>query len=155
MADENIHEATQANNGENDKQSEVSDLINEQKAEVIATPIEEILPKEASAGEKTEPIKKAYHRNTRPSRPGASGNGNFDQKESLRHARYRKKMCRFCLDKNLKVNYRDIQVLGNYITERGKILPRRITGTCSKHQRDISRAIKRARILSVLPFSVK
>ena len=152
MADENIHEATQANNGENDKQSEVSDLIDEQKDAAL---IGEVNPKEASAGEKTEPIKKAYHRNTRPSRPGASGNGNFDQKESLRHARYRKKMCRFCLDKNLKVNYRDIQVLGNYITERGKILPRRITGTCSKHQRDISRAIKRARILSILPFSVK
>jgi small subunit ribosomal protein S18 len=153
MADENIIEATQENNGENNKQKEVSEITDGHKAELATSSIDETIEKNTEG--KAEPVKKAFHRNTRPPRTGASANGNFDQKESFRHARYRKKMCRFCLDKNLKVNYRDTQILGNYITERGKILPRRITGTCSKHQRDISRAIKRARILAVLPFSVK
>jgi small subunit ribosomal protein S18 len=153
MADENINEAIKENNGENNKLKEISDITDGQKHEVAASSIDEPIVKNTE--EKAEPVKKAFHRNTRPPRTGGSSNGNFDQKESFRHARYRKKMCRFCLDKNLKVNYRDTQTLGNYITERGKILPRRITGTCSKHQRDISRAIKRARILAVLPFSVK
>lgn len=154
MPEENKNEATQEMNSEN-KQNEAANIIDEQKVEEISTKNDEIPEKEAATVERSEPVKKAFHRNVRPSRPGGAGNGNFDQKDSFRHTRYRKKMCRFCMDKNLKINYRDSMILGNYITERGKILPRRITGTCAKHQRDISRAIKRARILSVLPFSVK
>ncbi|MBN2039053.1 MAG: 30S ribosomal protein S18 [Spirochaetes bacterium] len=87
----------------------------------------------------------------RPARRAPSRNDSRDS----RNIRYRRKVCRFCVDKDYKINYRDSAVLENYITERGKILPRRITGTCAKHQREISRAIKRARILSVLPFTVK
>ena len=79
---------------------------------------------------------------------------NFQFKDN-RQIKYRRKVCRFCIDKNYVIDYKDSTVLGNYITERGKILPRRITGVCAKHQRQVSRAIKRARILSVLPFTMK
>jgi small subunit ribosomal protein S18 len=152
MAEENINEAIQGTNNEI-KEKGTSAANDGQKNETTASSLNDTTVK--SAEEKTEPVKRVFHRNTRPQRTGASGSGNFDQKDSLRHARYRRKMCRFCLDKNIKVDYKDTQTLGNFITERGKILPRRITGTCAKHQRDISRAIKRARILAALPFSVK
>ncbi|MDR2467658.1 MAG: 30S ribosomal protein S18 [Spirochaetaceae bacterium] len=64
---------------------------------------------------------------------------------------FKKKVCRFCTQK-LKIDYKDADVLRRFITERGKILPRRITGTCAKHQRAVAEAIKRARILALLPF---
>lgn len=64
---------------------------------------------------------------------------------------YRKKVCRFCANKT-KIDYKDADSLRRYMTERGKILPRRITGTCSKHQREISKAIKRARSICLLPY---
>ncbi|MDR0551270.1 MAG: 30S ribosomal protein S18 [Spirochaetaceae bacterium] len=63
----------------------------------------------------------------------------------------KKKVCRFCNQK-LKIDYKDPDTLRRFITERGKILPRRITGTCAKHQRALAEAIKRARILALLPF---
>ncbi|MDR1955303.1 MAG: 30S ribosomal protein S18 [Treponema sp.] len=64
---------------------------------------------------------------------------------------FKKKVCKFCLQK-LKIDYKDADVLRRFITERGKILPRRITGTCAKHQRALAVAIKRARVLALLPF---
>ena len=64
---------------------------------------------------------------------------------------FRKKVCRFCANKS-KIDYKDADVLRRYMTERGKILPRRITGTCAKHQREVAKAIKRARSISLLPY---
>jgi small subunit ribosomal protein S18 len=64
---------------------------------------------------------------------------------------FKKKVCKFCLQK-LKIDYKDADTLRRFITERGKILPRRITGTCAKHQRALALAIKRARIIALLPF---
>ena len=64
---------------------------------------------------------------------------------------FRKKVCRFCANK-AKIDYKDADVLRRYMTERGKILPRRITGTCAKHQREVARAIKRARSICLLPY---
>jgi len=64
---------------------------------------------------------------------------------------FKKKVCRFCTQK-LKIDYKDADMLRKFITERGKILPRRITGTCAKHQRALALAIKRARIIALLPF---
>jgi small subunit ribosomal protein S18 len=64
---------------------------------------------------------------------------------------FKKKICKFCAQK-LKIDYKDADVLRRFITERGKILPRRITGTCAKHQRTLAVAIKRARIIALLPF---
>jgi len=66
----------------------------------------------------------------------------------------RKKVCRFCADHNLKVEYKEASSLKLFVTERSKIIPRRISGNCAKHQREVSQAIKRARILALLPFTV-
>ena len=65
----------------------------------------------------------------------------------------RRKVCRFCADKEIKINYKDTKVLGQFITERGKITPSRITGNCAHHQRLLTTAIKRARSVALLPFS--
>ena len=64
---------------------------------------------------------------------------------------FRKKVCRFCANK-AKIDYKDADALRRYMTERGKILPRRITGTCAKHQREVAKAIKRARSICLLPY---
>ena len=69
-----------------------------------------------------------------------------------RGRRPRKKVCSFCVDKVDSIDYKDVAKLHRFITERGKILPRRITGTCSKHQRELAGAIKRARSICLLPF---
>ena len=65
----------------------------------------------------------------------------------------RKKVCQFCADKTETIDYKDVEKLKKYITERGKILPKRITGTCATHQRAVTTAIKRARIVALLPFT--
>lgn len=64
---------------------------------------------------------------------------------------FRKKVCKFCTNKT-KISYKESDALKRFITERGKILPRRITGTCARHQRELSSAIKRARMICLLPF---
>ena len=64
----------------------------------------------------------------------------------------RRKVCAFCVSKAESIDYKDINTLKKYITEGGKILPRRMTGTCAKHQRVLAVAIKRARIADLLPF---
>ena len=64
----------------------------------------------------------------------------------------RKKVCAFCVDKVEVIDYKDCAKLRRYISERAKILPRRVTGTCARHQRDLTIAIKRARHLALLPF---
>lgn len=64
----------------------------------------------------------------------------------------RKKVCQFCADKNAYIDYKDTELLRRFITERGKLLPRRVTGTCAIHQRDITTAVKRARIVALLPY---
>ncbi len=64
----------------------------------------------------------------------------------------RRKVCRFCVDKQLEVDYRDTNTLKSFITERGKIIPRRISGNCAHHQREVARAIKRARQIALMPY---
>ena len=64
----------------------------------------------------------------------------------------RRKVCAFCQAKAESIDYKDVNLLKKYITEGGKILPRRMTGTCAKHQRVLAKAIKRARIADLLPF---
>jgi small subunit ribosomal protein S18 len=65
----------------------------------------------------------------------------------------RRKVCRFCAEKSLKVDYKDVRTLGSFITEGGKIVPSRTSGNCAKHQRQLAIAIKRARVIALLPFS--
>ena len=64
----------------------------------------------------------------------------------------KKKVCAFCVDKSNAIDYKDVAKLGRFITEDGKILPRRQTGVCAIHQRELAQAIKRARIMALLPF---
>jgi len=64
----------------------------------------------------------------------------------------RPKICQFCADKNLNIDYKHVDMLRRYVTEEGKIRPRRQTGTCAKHQRELAGAIKRARHIALLPF---
>ncbi len=66
----------------------------------------------------------------------------------------RRKVCRFCADKALKVDYKDQGQLKYFLTERGKIIPRRISGNCAKHQREVATAVKRGRMLAILPYTV-
>jgi small subunit ribosomal protein S18 len=66
---------------------------------------------------------------------------------------YRKRVCRFCAEPKIVIDYKEHRVLKYFITERGKIIPRRISGNCAKHQRKLTTAIKRARNIALLPFT--
>jgi len=68
---------------------------------------------------------------------------------------FHKKVCRFCNNKNLSIDYKNTDILRLFVTDRGKIIPRRINGNCSKHQHELTTAIKRARHLALIPFTVK
>ena len=70
-----------------------------------------------------------------------------------RGRRPRRKVCSFCVDKVDHIDYKDVAKLRRFVTERGKILPRRISGNCAKHQRQVTVAIKRARNIALLPFT--
>ena len=69
----------------------------------------------------------------------------------------RRKVCRFCADKieAADISYKDVQKLKHYTTDRGQIIPRRISGNCARHQRALSRAVKRARIVALMPFTTE
>ncbi|MDO4282689.1 MAG: 30S ribosomal protein S18 [Clostridia bacterium] len=69
--------------------------------------------------------------------------------------RPRKKVCNFCVDRVEEIDYKDVEKLKKYVSDKGKILPRRVTGTCAKHQRKVTEAIQRARHIALLPYTVK
>ncbi len=75
--------------------------------------------------------------------------------EKRRYRPFRKKVCRFCVKKLEYIDYKDTGLLRSYITDRGKILSNKVTGNCAKHQRRLSRAIKRARDIALLPFTTR
>ena len=79
---------------------------------------------------------------------GQNGEKKYPQKKFF----HRKKFCRFCTDSNIKIDYKNSAILNNFVTERGKIMPRRITGNCASHQRELAIAIKRARMIAIMPF---
>ena len=83
-------------------------------------------------------------------RAGAQGQGKDGQQR--RPMFRRRKVCKFCADKIDDINYMDVKLLGPFVPERGKILPRRISGTCATHQRKLQTAIKRARQLALIPY---
>lgn len=72
-----------------------------------------------------------------------------------RARRPRKRVCAFCVDKVEGIDYKEVNKLKKFTTERGKILPRRISGNCAKHQRQLTTAIKRARVMALLPFTAE
>ncbi|HTW49274.1 MAG TPA: 30S ribosomal protein S18 [Acidobacteriaceae bacterium] len=82
----------------------------------------------------------------RPGGPGGPGGRKFFR---------RKKVCKFCTEKIDAISYRDVRLLQGFVAERGKIVPRRLTGVCTTHQRRLTRAIKRARNIALLPFAAR
>ena len=105
------------------------------------------------------------HETQRPARPprgdgerqSESGEGRSGEGRGGRGGRRRpggrRKVCRFCADKSLAVDYKDVRTLQGFITEGGKIVPSRTSGNCARHQRQLAVAIKRARVIALLPFS--
>jgi small subunit ribosomal protein S18 len=83
-----------------------------------------------------------------PGGPGGSGPGG-------RKFFRRKKVCKFCVEKIDSIHYRDVRLLQQFVAERGKIVPRRLTGVCTTHQRRLTRAIKQARNIALLPFAAR
>ncbi|OQY11538.1 MAG: 30S ribosomal protein S18 [Desulfobacteraceae bacterium 4572_19] len=75
-----------------------------------------------------------------------------NQKRRKKRTFHRRKVCRFCADSSIEINYKDVKTLRYFITERGKIIPRRITGCCAKHQRALTNSIKRARTIALMPY---
>ena len=80
-------------------------------------------------------------------------NNNMDDDFNPKFRKIRKKVCPLCADKNLVLDYKNADQLKKFINDKGKILPRRATGSCAKHQRDITLAVKRARQIAILPFT--
>ena len=72
---------------------------------------------------------------------------------AFKKVRAKKKFCIFCKNKNAVIDYKDVETLKKYINDKGKILPRRVTGACARHQRHIAQQIKRARIMGLLPYA--
>jgi small subunit ribosomal protein S18 len=83
---------------------------------------------------------------------GGSSRGGAEKGQPRRSMFRRRKICKFCSEKIDDINYKDAKLLASFVPERGKILPRRISGTCAMHQRKLQTAIKRARQLAMLPY---
>ncbi len=111
----------------------------EETAPVEETPVEPSEPVENEASPEGSEEKQSRERGERPAKKGF-------KKQNF------KKVCLFCQEKATKIDYKDVGKLRKYVAEGGKILPRRMTGTCAKHQRELAIAIKRARIAALLPF---
>ncbi len=105
--------------------------------------------KEERKVNKSEVIKKDDNRKEHQSQKNQTQQRRFNPKFN---PKYRKKVCKFCTGIYKTIDYKEVEILKNFISERGKILPRRLTGTCAKHQRLLAKAIKRARIMALLPF---
>ncbi|MBI4164249.1 MAG: 30S ribosomal protein S18 [Acidobacteria bacterium] len=95
----------------------------------------------------TEPRSSAPPQDRPPRKDGSGGPGG--RKQYFR----RRKVCKFCTEKIDWVDYKDVRLISQFVSERGKILPRRLTGTCSPHQHELTTAIKRARNIALLPFA--
>ena len=87
----------------------------------------------------------------RPPRPAGGSGGGGGGRKFFR----RKKVCKFCVEKIDAISYRDVRLLQQFVAERGKITPRRLTGVCTTHQRQLSQAIKQSRNIALLPFAAK
>ena len=90
---------------------------------------------------------------SRGPRTGGDSRGGDSRGPNKRRFQVRKKVCRFCVDKTPFIDYKDIKTLRFFVTERGKILPRRISGNCARHQREVTVAVQRCRNIALLPFS--
>jgi small subunit ribosomal protein S18 len=105
-------------------------------------------PAHSSGGERSFSGDRPDRGERRPPRPGGPGG-----REGGRKYFRRKKVCKFCVEKIEAVNYKDVRLLAQFVAESGKIVPRRLTGVCTPHQRRLSSAIKQARNIALLPFA--
>ena len=103
----------------------------------------------ASGGDRAPGGDRGGDRGGRGPRPGGPGGGREGGRKFFR----RKKVCKFCTEKIDAIDYKDYRVLGQFVAESGKIVPRRLTGVCTPHQRRLSLAIKLARNIALLPFA--
>src|ERR1700730_7445104 len=103
----------------------------------------------SSGGERPSGGERSDRGERRPPRPGGPGGGREGGRKYFR----RKKVCQFCVEKIEAINYKDVLLLAQLVAERGKIVPRRLTGVCTPHQRRLSLAIKQARNIALLPFA--
>ena len=90
-----------------------------------------------------------FERSSRPNRERSED----DRGGSRRRPMFRRKVCRFCADKTIRIDYKDLRMITQFVTERGKMTPSRITGNCARHQRLLTTAVKRARSVALLPFT--
>ncbi len=77
----------------------------------------------------------------------------MNQRRKKRRTFHRRKVCRFCADHAVDIDYKDLRLLRHFMTERGKIIPRRISGNCARHQRSLTLAIKRSRYMALMPYT--
>jgi small subunit ribosomal protein S18 len=108
-------------------------------------------PETTQEPERTERPERA-ERPERPERSERPERQERGQRGDRRRFVSRPKYCQFCTDKNLKIDYKNVELMGRYINETGKIRPRRQTGACAKHQREVATAIKNARHIALIPF---
>lgn len=108
-------------------------------------------PARASGGERPRSGSRPPDRGGRPGggRPGARRPGGGGGRRFFR----RRKVCRFCVERMDHIDYKDVKIIGQFIGERGKILPKRLTGVCPPHQRQLKVALKRARNIALIPFA--
>lgn len=123
----------------------------EQEVQAPAVPVDttSAAPEAVAAPEAAAPAAE-----TTEAAPAAEGKASYEKRPYRQNNMRgrRKKVCAFCAEKATFIDYKDAAKLRKFISERGKILPRRISGTCAKHQRDLTTAIKRARVIALLPY---
>jgi small subunit ribosomal protein S18 len=116
---------------------------------------DETRPTSGTTGEAAPAVERPEQRPDRGERrpprggPGGRGEGGPGGRKYFR----RKKVCKFCVEKIEAINYKDVRMLAQFVAESGKIVPRRLTGVCTPHQRRLSSAIKQARNIALLPFA--
>ncbi|UCB47437.1 MAG: 30S ribosomal protein S18 [Spirochaetota bacterium] len=133
-----------------DIKEETDTIETEEKTETIESKEK---PEEKGKPDKKEKIEvKGQTAKTGERRQPETVDTAVSQQFTQRRIYFRRKVCKLCVKKVKEIDYKDIDLLRRFVTERGKILPRRITGTCAKHQRILAMAIKRARFIALLPF---
>jgi small subunit ribosomal protein S18 len=124
-------------------------MAEELKAPAAETTAGETRPAATRPAERSERPERS-DRGPRGLRPGGGPGG---PREGGRKYFRRKKVCKFCVEKIEAINYKDVRLLAGFVAESGKIVPRRLTGVCTPHQRRLSKAIKQARNIALLPFA--
>ncbi len=119
-------------------------MADETNTQAAATETAAAAPEQAQQAPRTGPGPRGPRPGGRPGGGGREGGRKFFR---------RKKVCKFCTEKIDDINYKDVRLLSQFVAESGKIVPRRLTGVCTPHQRRLSEAIKQARNIALLPFA--